>query len=64
MIENTQRAESVGLPERWAEVMIECNEITAGGIRKAKELYILRRTEAVDRYRDCLHGVYQMYTFL
>ena len=28
MIENTQRAESVGLPERWAEVMIECNEIT------------------------------------
>ena len=53
MIENTQRAESVGLPEKWAEV-----------IQKAKELYILRRTEAVDRYRDCLHGVYQMYTFL
>ena len=49
MIENTQRAESVGLPEKWAEV-----------IRKAKELYILRRTEAVDRYREGKQCVYGM----
>ena len=53
MIENTQRAESVGLPERWAEV-----------IQKAKELYILRRTEAVEWYTKGKQCVNLMYTFL
>ena len=51
MIENTQRAESVGLPERWAEV-----------IRKAKELYNLRRVETIDRYTESKQSVNILYT--
>ena len=51
MIENTQRAESVGLPEKWAEV-----------IQKAKELYILRRLETIDRYTESKQSVNILYT--